>query len=80
MIASDEQKFGQRAEITRAFIARHGYDPEHCKQVHRKGQWLIVKLDDDESKQIRRELIERLFYAKGPTRWQRLCLKMARLK
>lgn len=78
--ASSKRMENQRAEVTKAFMAKHGYEPDLCKQVRKNGEWCLIKIDPVEAKQMRRELVERLFYSRAPTKWQKFCLWLARLK
>jgi len=70
----------QREDILEAFIAKHGLHPDQCQQVIQGNRYFIIRLTREQERLARQRIIERLFYAQGPNRWQRFCLWLARLK
>lgn len=47
----------QREEIMTAFIAKYGFEPERCVQVHKRcangnDEWYVRRLSDEEMKEL----------------------------
>lgn len=52
------QVYADREEIMRAFVAKHGLEPDKCQQlVGPDGRWSIVKWDDEDISRARQSVI-----------------------
>lgn len=68
-----------KEEISRAFIAKHGYDADEACIVIQKDKWFIVRLDPEEVKAERRKWILNKIKQARFTARQRLFLALAGL-
>lgn len=73
--------YGQREEILKAFVAKHGFEPDEAMQIHDKLRWFVVRLDDEFREKVHRGIIEDRVNTELSklTWWQRFCIWMARL-
>lgn len=75
-----EAILAQREEILEAFIAKYGFHPDQCQQVMEGNKWYVIQIRPETVRLIRERIISAQYYRQGPSKWQRFCLWMARLK
>lgn len=71
--------YEQREEIMKAFVAKHGFEPDECQQVIDGSKFYLIRLDPERVTVVRDNLIRSKLHMETQrfTFWQRLCLKMA---
>lgn len=75
-----DEVYVQREEILKAFVAKHGLEPDKCKQVvEPDGTFYVVKLGEERVAHVRDNLIRARLHREihALSWWQRLCFKMA---
>ena len=84
LIAKDQmirECYGQREEILKAFVAKYGFDPDKVMQIQDNLRWFVVRLDDEWSDKVKRNVLEDRInreFSKWKW-WQRFCIWMARV-
>ena len=67
-----------REEILEAFIAKHGFDPDHAVQLLGKdGSWQIVEISEEDVAGARMIYLLGQVARRGLSWWQKLCIWMA---
>ena len=67
-----------REEILGAFIAKHGFDPDHAVQLLGKdGSWQIVEISEEDVAGARMIYLLREVVRRDLSWWQKLCIWMA---
>ena len=71
-----------KEEILRAFVAKHGFDPDHAIQITghlRNGQttWQVVHSSDVQIDMVRQSHLRYLVSKERLSLWKKLCLFMA---
>lgn len=78
--AVTREVMAQREEILRAFVAKHGFDPDECEQVYENNpngtRWYVIRLAPDRVRMMQREVILSRLKQKQFTRWQEFCLRL----
>lgn len=77
--AQISQVYAQREEIMRAFIAKHGYQPDECIQIKQGDKWMVVRMDPDEQEKLRQTVFRFRIGSEPLTRWQRFCIWLSRV-
>lgn len=70
----------EREHILEAFIAKYGCHPDQCQQVMEGNKWYVIQIRPETVRLVRERIISAQYYRQGPSKWQRFCLWMARLK
>jgi hypothetical protein len=72
---------GQRAEILKAFVAKHGFDPDNTIQVqsNQNGShtWQVIYTPKEDVVKIRRTLLISRFSREPLSPWKKFCVFLA---
>lgn len=74
------QVMANREEILEAFVAKYGFAPDECMQIHQGNSWCVVRIDPDAVAKLQRAMILSRLGSKRYGLWQRFCFWMAGVK